>query len=209
MVSETHDDHAAGEDDLAGYVPEPLTEGDGPDTALIIGRFQPLHEGHRAGLLDPALESYDAVVVGIGVSGDEPTAHDPLTYDEREDVFDAVYGDDDALAVVPVEDQGDDADWIEEVEDKVSEYVPDLDVAPITGNGWTADCFAGHGYDDALVEYDESAMPARDTYSGTAVRELMAADDPDWRDRVPDPAVEVLEEYGIEQRLQDLPAADD
>lgn len=208
MVSDIHEGYGD-EDGLDGYVPEPLTEEDGPDTALIIGRFQPLHEGHRRGLIDPALEAYDEVVVGIGVSGDEPTVHDPLTYDEREEVLGAVYDGIDALSIVPVEDQGDDADWIGEVEDRVEEYVPDLDVAPITGNGWTADCFADNGYEDAVVEYDESAMPDRDTYSGTAVRELMVDGDTGWRERVPDPVVPVLEAYGIEERLQELSSLDD
>jgi len=209
MISELHEGYEVGADGLEGYVPDPLTEADGPGTALIIGRFQPLHEGHRAGLLDPALDAYEEVVVGIGVSGDEPTAHDPLTYEEREEVIDAVYGDTDAVSIVPIEDQGDDTDWIDAVEERVAEHVPDLDVAPITGNGWTADCFADHGYADALIEYDESAMPDRDVYSGTAVRELMTEGEDDWRERVPAAAVPVLESYGIEQRLQGLVSPDE
>jgi len=126
MISELHEGYEVGADGLEGYVPDPLTEADGPGTALIIGRFQPLHEGHRAGLLDPALDAYEAVVVGIGVSGDEPTAHDPLTYEEREEVIDAVYGDTDAVSIVPIEDQGDDAVWIDAVEERVAEYVREL-----------------------------------------------------------------------------------
>lgn len=183
------------------YTPDALEEVDGDGTALIIGRFQPLHEGHRSGLIEPVLEAYGEVVVGIGVSGDEPTDHDPLTYQEREAVFDAVYGDEADLAVVPVEDQGDDAAWVREVEDRVKEYVPDLDIAPVTGNDWTADCFSEHGYADAVVEYDEDQLPDRDIYSGTAVRELMADGDDAWRDRVPDGAETVVDRYDIPERL--------
>lgn len=59
-------------------------------TDLIIGRFQPLHDGHKS-LIQASLDEGHNVVVGI-----RDTALDesnPYTYDERKDRVEAVFGD--------------------------------------------------------------------------------------------------------------------
>lgn len=170
------------------------------EDAVIVGRFQPLHKGHKEDLIDYALEEYDEVCLGIGVAGDEPTDHDPLLYEEREEVISAVYED---LAIVPVHDQGDNDAWVREVEDQVGEYLSD-DVIPVTGNDWTAECFEEYDDTDYDVDFlEEEEMTDRDRYRGTNVREL-ARDGEDWRHLVPDPAEEILDDIGFEQRVADL-----
>ncbi len=170
------------------------------EDAVIVGRFQPLHKGHRQDLIEYAREEYNEVCLGIGVSGDEPTAHDPLLYEEREEVISAVYED---LPIVPVHDQGDNDEWVREVEDQVGEYLSD-DVVPVTGNDWTAACFEEYEDTDYDVDFlEDGDMTDRDRYRGTNVRER-AGEGKEWLHLVPDPAEEVLEEIGFEQRVADV-----
>ncbi|MDY6770805.1 MAG: hypothetical protein SV186_02480 [Candidatus Nanohaloarchaea archaeon] len=168
------------------------------DDAVIIGRFQPLHRGHDEGLIDYAQEAYDQVYLGVGVSGDEPTGHDPLYGDEREELLDEVYPD---VEVFQVEDQGDNEAWVREVEDRVADYVEDGFV-PVTGNEWTAECFEEFPETDYTVDLlEEEDMLDRDTYRGTRIREKIR-DGEDWEHLVPEKVREQLDELGFAARVR-------
>lgn len=169
------------------------------EDAVIVGRFQPLHKGHQQDLIDYALEEYDDVCIGIGVSDDEPTARDPMLYEEREEVVSTAYPD---LDIVPVHDQGDNDAWVEEVEEQVGEYLDD-GMVPVTGNDWTAECFEeypGAEYEVDLLEEDD--MTDRDRYRGTNVRER-AREGEEWRHLVTDEVESVLDDIGFEERVRE------
>lgn len=168
------------------------------DHALVIGRFQPLHEGHQYGLIEPALEEYDSVTLGIGVSGDEPSCHDPLTYQERDTMVRAVYDD---VDTIPIYDQGDDELWQDHVRETATEALETEQFTVITGNDWVISCL-----DDATEPYelealDDDDMYDRDTYSGTAVREN-AAHGEDWTSYLDDAVASYLSDIGFADRLQ-------
>lgn len=57
---------------------------------MIIGRFQVLHRGH-ASMVRHALELCDKVVVYIGSSQEQRTELNPFSYDERVEMFKAVF----------------------------------------------------------------------------------------------------------------------
>lgn len=161
------------------------------DAAVVIGRFQPFHKGHEH-LLDYTLDTYDNVSIGIGIPDEEGTFDDPLTYGEREQVVEACYPD---VDVFRVEDQGDDAAWIEEIERKV----PD-GVEAVTGNDRVARCFTQEGY--GVDHLDEDGMLDRDTYRGTRIRERIV-EGAAWRHLVPDDAEDILEELGFAERVRE------
>jgi bifunctional NMN adenylyltransferase/nudix hydrolase len=51
-------------------------------TAVLIGRFQPLHNGHMA-LLQAALARSDQVVVVLGSAWQAPNPKNPFSWQER------------------------------------------------------------------------------------------------------------------------------
>lgn len=53
------------------------------DVAVLIGRFQPFHNGHAA-LLDLAFEAGERVVLVLGSAGSAPSPRNPFTASQRE-----------------------------------------------------------------------------------------------------------------------------
>lgn len=166
--------------------------------ALIIGRFQPLHDGHQYGLIEPALEEYDSVTLGIGVSGEEPSCHDPLTYQERDTMIGHVYDD---VDTVPIYDQGDDELWKNHVLETATDALETDTFTIITGNEWVVSCLEDENQPYEIDALDDDDMYDRDTYSGTTVRE-QAAHGEDWRQYLDEAAASYLTEIGFEDRLQ-------
>ncbi|MDY6778923.1 MAG: adenylyltransferase/cytidyltransferase family protein [Candidatus Nanohaloarchaea archaeon] len=164
-----------------------------PD-ALVVGRFQPFHRGHEA-LVEYArsLEEAEDVLIGLGIPEEKETERNPLRYEEREQIITSVLP---GVEVFGIEDQGDDAAWVAEVE----EQAPTEEFLPVTGNDWTARCFEQAGYD---VEYlGEDELYEREKYRGTDIRER-AREGEAWRHLVPDGAAEELDEIGFEERVRD------
>lgn len=62
------------------------------DTLVFIGRMQPFHLGHKA-VIDKALECAHEVVVVLGSCFQPRSTKNPFTYEEREEMIEAVYKD--------------------------------------------------------------------------------------------------------------------
>jgi bifunctional NMN adenylyltransferase/nudix hydrolase len=86
------------------------------DVAVLIGRFQPFHNGH-ADLLRLALDTAPTVVIVLGSSYTSRSAKNPFTWQERESMIAATLGkaDRERVTFVPMRDFYDDAQWAEEV----------------------------------------------------------------------------------------------
>lgn len=82
------------------------------DTAVLIGRFQPFHNGHAA-LLAQALETAPKVVVVLGMGFHAPSAKNPFTWEERAAMIRCALPEADAarLSFVPVRNYYDDQLW--------------------------------------------------------------------------------------------------
>lgn len=164
------------------------------EDAVVIGRFQPFHNGHDY-LIDYARDRYDRVYTGIGIPDEERTPRNPLTYEERADIVSTHYADANDVMVFGVHDQGDDVAWIREIE----QYVSD-DITAVTGNGHVALCFDAEGYPVDFM--DRSDLKDRATYSGTRIRERVRNGE-DWRHLVPDNVASKLDDYGFEAIVGD------
>lgn len=85
-------------------------------SALLIGRFQPLHLGHISVLKD-ALQKFDSVLICIGSSNKFRTLENPFTVGERHAMFkhtlDELGVSPSSYRVIPIPDFGDDKKWLQ------------------------------------------------------------------------------------------------
>jgi bifunctional NMN adenylyltransferase/nudix hydrolase len=90
------------------------------DAAILIGRFQPFHNGHTA-LLRQALEMAGYALVVLGSSFRARNAKNPFTWEERAAMIAASFNETDARRIlfVPIRDYYDDARWAVAVEEGV------------------------------------------------------------------------------------------
>ena len=90
------------------------------DAVILIGRFQPFHNGHAA-LLAQALKIADRALVVLGSSFRAPNAKNPFTWEERAAMITASFNGIDARRIifVPIRDYYDDARWAAAVEEGV------------------------------------------------------------------------------------------
>jgi bifunctional NMN adenylyltransferase/nudix hydrolase len=81
-------------------------------TAVLIGRFQPFHNGHKY-LVDYAVNNYKKIIIIIGSSNKFRTRKNPFTYEERKEMIVSLYGGDGSkILVLPLRDYpNDDITW--------------------------------------------------------------------------------------------------
>ncbi|MES2299956.1 MAG: bifunctional nicotinamide-nucleotide adenylyltransferase/Nudix hydroxylase [Pseudomonadota bacterium] len=96
------------------------------DTAVLIGRFQPFHNGHAA-LLHAALENAPQVVVVLGSSFHARSAKNPFTWQERAMMISSTLPEEARARVkfVAVRDYYEDARWASEVRAAVASVAGD------------------------------------------------------------------------------------
>lgn len=96
------------------------------DVAVVIGRFQPFHNGHAA-LLRAALASAPKVAIVLGSSFNARSAKIPYNWHERTAMINAVLSESERARVVfvPVRDYRDDMHWAQAVQKSVETAVPD------------------------------------------------------------------------------------
>lgn len=82
--------------------------------ALIIGRFQPLHEGHLD-LINHALEAADKVLVLVGSTNKLPDFKNPFSYEERLQLLEGVYASNLDVQFRPLPDRDTDDEWASDV----------------------------------------------------------------------------------------------
>jgi bifunctional NMN adenylyltransferase/nudix hydrolase len=89
--------------------------------AVLIGRFQPFHNGHL-GLLQTALATAPQVVVVLGSSIRARSSKNPFTWQERASMIRATLSAEDAarLSFIPVRDYYDDARWAKAVQQEIT-----------------------------------------------------------------------------------------
>lgn len=156
------------------------------NVAVVIGRYQPLHNGHIA-QIEKAMEIADNVIVLVGSSFQPRTPKNPLTYAERSVLIGEVFMNkstrelDNTMEIRPIRDYlYEDNKWLQQVQGIVSDIVTgDFDLtkdARITIVGhdkddstWYLRHFPTYHFHDtgSFVEFGEVAINA------TAIRQLM------------------------------------
>lgn len=143
------------------------------DVAVLIGRFQPFHNGH-ASLLEQAFETGDRVVLVLGSAGAAPSPRDPFSAADRERMIRASLPPDrDArLSVVAQRDVWDAARWSSEVRAAVHAIAPGSTVLV----GFHKD--ATSAYLDGFPDWTLLEAGRRGPLDATPLRELLLSDRP-------------------------------
>lgn len=145
-------------------------------TALVVGRFQPLHLGHVY-LLHQALSAADQLVIAIG-SSNIHNSDNPLSYEQREQMLQKVLEHESLQGrvkkIVALPDYPDDAEWVRQLETRVGAFDE-----VVGNNDWTNRVLATAGYGvRTLPDLN------REQYQGTFIRQAIRSGEP-WQERVP------------------------
>lgn len=91
------------------------------DTAIYIGRFEPVHNGHMA-LLQRALDSAQQVIVVVGSAWQARSPKNPFTWQEREAMLRNALPEADRsrMVVLPMRDYYNEAVWVQAVRQGVA-----------------------------------------------------------------------------------------
>lgn len=160
---------------------------------FFVGRFQPFHHGHRT-FLEEIADEVDGVIVGIGSAQASHTVENPFTAGERVSFIHPSIVDLDATTfAIPIEDINRYSVWVSHV----CAMCPPFDVV-YSNNPLVRRLFREAGFEIRGVRLID-----RDEYRGTTIRQRMIDGDP-WRDRVPEPVVNGIEEIDGVERLRRL-----
>jgi nicotinamide-nucleotide adenylyltransferase len=147
--------------------------------AVYLGRFQPLHIGHKK-VIERYQDEYEEFALVIGSADESRTDDNPLTAEEREEVIRECFP---HLEIVHKEDHESDEQWSKDLEEKV-----DADIV-ISQNGLVKQLIT----DYTSMEIEKQELYDPEIYSGTEVRRRVKSDE-EWRYLVPKCAKEKIEQ---------------
>ena len=167
-----------------------------PVRGLVVGRFQPFHNGHLA-LIRSAGEQCLELTVGIGSATAKPSLRNPFSFDERKRMVEAALGAARLQArVLAIPDLHDPPRWA-------------AHVAAIVG---PVDKVFGND-DETLSLFELAGVPVvrtglveRERHEARLVRAQLAEDDPSWRRAVPPAVAQLLDQWEAGRRLRGMEA---
>ena len=160
---------------------------------LLIGRFQPFHNGHLAAVARLRRDRPDeALVLGIGSAQASFTTDNPFTAGERHEMISRALAEAELVGClpIPVPDIDRHAMWVAYVESLLPPFR-----RVYTNNALTRLLFERAGY-----AVESPALVERDRFEGTRVRAALASGG-DWRSLVPPSVGAYLEEIGAPGRV--------
>ncbi|MCJ7429502.1 MAG: adenylyltransferase/cytidyltransferase family protein [Candidatus Nanohaloarchaeota archaeon QJJ-5] len=155
--------------------------------ALFIGRFQPLHKGHKHAI-EKADNSYD-LVIGIGSANQGRTEHNPLHAQERERIISNCFP---QCMLRQIPDFDDDDTWLDYLQNNI-----EFDLV-ISGNDWVTGLCAQRN-----IPTEAPAFLEPDEYSGTRIRKRIR-NDKTWRSHVPPCSKDILDTFNFEQIIDQV-----
>jgi nicotinamide-nucleotide adenylyltransferase len=161
---------------------------------LLIGRFQPFHQGHLDAL-HFALSKVDKLWVGLGSSNKPPQKNNPFSAEERKKMILSSIDDliKNKIEIYFIPDFEDHKKWVEHIDI----IVPKFDVV------FTNDDMTKHLYSKRDTPVIAIPFTKRDVLSGTNIRDLILSDQP-WEEFVPEGTRKFLDEINAKQRLKNL-----
>ncbi len=138
-------------------------------TAVLIGRFQPLHNGHMA-LLRAALERAEQIVVVLGSAWQAPNPKNPFSWQERAQMLREALPPADAarLHCVPVRDYYNEPLWVQAVQQAVQSCVPEGASVALVGHFKDATS----GYLARFPRWQLISLPRLGQFDATPLRDI-------------------------------------
>lgn len=150
-----------------------------PDTALFVGRFQPLHKGHVYALKHLLKRNRLIIVVG---STDKKDAVNPFSFQERKAMLDAVLRKyKNRYKIVGIADAKSDRKWSSAIERKVKfDFI-------VTANPWVKRCFRSYkGAKPQLLKPN--------VYNASRIRTLIRKNK-NWQAYVPKEIIPIIRKH--------------
>lgn len=140
------------------------------DLAVVIGRFQPFHNGHQLLVLH-ALRTARHVLILIGSSQDRESEKNPFMVDMRMNMISESLPRSDQRWVVmkPIADDANDATWALNVKALARAHCPDDRKITLVGCDRDESTF----YLKLFPEWKYTAAPESATCSGTEIRKML------------------------------------
>lgn len=152
------------------------------DKTVFLGRFQPMHRGHKQVIEDHMSEENFAVV--IGSAGKKREEKNPLNAEEREELIKSCFPDVEILHLKDRdEDEGGNEQWLNDLEGLGAEQV-------ISQNDLVKELITGR----KGLELVEQELYDPEIYSGTEVRRRIRSGE-EWRYLVPECSEDTLENF--------------
>ncbi|MDR0887879.1 MAG: nicotinamide-nucleotide adenylyltransferase [Candidatus Methanoplasma sp.] len=166
--------------------------------SLVIGRFQPLHNGHLEVIRKCAAES-EYLTIGIGSAQYSHETNNPFTAGERYLMIDEALRDEGIsnVFIVPIEDLNRYSVWVSQVKS----------LSPPFANIYSNNPLTRRLFSEAGYKIRDSPLYNRDVYSGTSVRDKIIAGE-EWRSLVPPATARIIDEIDGVERLREISRAD-
>lgn len=166
--------------------------------SLIIGRFQPFHNGHLSVVKEMSKKA-SYILICVGSAQESHTSSNPFTAGER---ISMIYNSISAegiknFFIIPIEDIKSNGIWVS----KVETLCPKFDTV-YSNNPLVKRLFSEKGY-----EIREAPFRSRGILSGTNIRKLMLSGK-EWKTLVPEGVFKTIKEIGGVQRLKDISFSD-
>ncbi|MEK6977598.1 MAG: nicotinamide-nucleotide adenylyltransferase [Candidatus Hydrothermarchaeota archaeon] len=166
---------------------------------LLIGRFQPFHNGHLY-VVKEILKEVDELVIAIGSSQRSHTVENPFTGGERLMMISKSLAENGIAKrhyIIPIPDMDNNSIWVSHVRS----LTPPFEKV-YSGNTLVKRLFLEVG-----VKVTTPPLYNREEYSGTEIRARILKGGP-WEGLVPRAVVEVIREVDGVRRMRDLSKGD-
>ena len=165
------------------------------DVGLVLGRFQPLHNGHVR-VIETALKRCRTVLVFVGSSQASGTPENPFDYETRRKFLELVFGS--KIIIAPLIDQGlgNVKAWGNFVLAEAKKYVPKVDCF-VLGQEAKNETWLDPKLGIDLIEIPRSEVPI----SATEIRQSILEENNDrWMEFIPKQIQEELKKHLLGKR---------
>ena len=164
--------------------------------AILIGRMQPVHNGHMQ-VINKILQEVDEVIIGIGSAQLSHEIKDPFTAGERVVMMSQALADENVdpsrYYIIPMQDINFNAIWASHVK----MLTPPFSIV-YSGNPLVKQLFSEENF-----EVKQPPLYSRKTLSGTEVRNRIL-NDGNWEELVPNATVNLIKEIKGVERIKNL-----
>lgn len=163
---------------------------------LLIGRMQPVHNGHVQ-VIKKILEEVDEIIIGIGSAQLSHTTTDPFTAGERIMMLTKTLAENNIdpakYYIIPIQDIQMNAVWVSHIKM----------LTPPFGKVFSGNTLVQRLFEEESYNVAKPPLFKREKLSGTEVRRRMLSTE-NWKKLVPSSTAKIIEKINGIERIQQL-----